>query len=281
MQIKDQSGVLFSKTYGCDLPQKAEKFRVQLEAFFDSLKFDDEKKTKLQEYLASMAGIRIQGKHTYNKADGVFYDFSEYMHNAAEVELFDFITHVANFLQKSRAIQNRDDWIQLVNMVFNTHNMNYCVLSCGSVQHKIDDAYQKSKFSTLECLSDEKFQSAQESVSKADHFLTKIQPDLIEAICNIFIGAENVFKILVDKNGFNKKKLLNWLDALSIDTANRDARRKVANSLFEWEHSCHQYRHGQSSKETITVPLEQATVIVSLGIAYIRWLVGLRQSQEN
>ena len=113
-------------------------------------------------------------------------------------------------------------------------------------------------------------------------FLTKVPPDTKMAVVNIFLAAENIFKLVIGTNSdltnssFEKgfRPIVQRLYAGKDQTANRSASSLVS-SAADWVDACHQYRHGQQDTNIVAPPMDLAIALVASGADHIRWMVSL------
>lgn len=253
------------------------RFRVQLQQSFQDT--FNSVTGEFARYLRATAGIQTPSGCG---STSIFYKWEEFFLECHLDDLLDVITHAAEFARTQRQFHLAERWVGCVNRALETRNMAYEVDDRGGVHHKIDTAFQRSTEMTLACLSAARFDAARGEAEAAFDFLTKVHPDTKMAVLNIFLAAENVFKLVIGTNSdlakgsFEKefRPIVGRLYAVKDQTANRSAGCLVS-SASDWVNACHQYRHGQQETEIVAPPMDLAIALVTTGADHIRWMVSL------
>ena len=105
------------------------------------------------------------------------------------------------------------------------------------------------------------------------------------AIRNTFDAIENLYKQMFPKvpqmNKINLQKHLKpVMERLFPGEKNKNARRsslKLLEALTDWVDGVHEYRHAPGAPEPLQPPEALTILVVSQGLAYLRWLAELRQ----
>jgi hypothetical protein len=113
--------------------------------------------------------------------------------------------------------------------------------------------------------------------------LSRTPPEAKSAVRSMFEAVEIVFKTMCPGpsrigDAEIKAHLIPKLDSIYPETTARQAATKLARSLAEWVNGAHFYRHGQTGKEPVEPPIEIATVLISEGSSFLRWLAVLHVS---
>lgn len=273
-------GQLFSDVYldRSEPVTDSERFRVQLFAAFQTAVAKNYY-YGFVERVRAVAGFDIS-KNYWSQSTEV--SLEKCFLGCSVVDLLDLITHVTKFLTSQGLHRNTKAWIALVNTAIKTQNVAYEIDAEGGMHRKYDLAFAKSRQLTLSCLSESKFEAAHEEIEKAFDCLTQVQPDTKLAVVNVFLAAENLFKIVTNSNknltNSEVEKTLRPVIQRSYATASSSAQQssgQLASSFASWVDACHPYRHGQKDVAITAPPIEIAITLVTAGADFIRWLAGL------
>lgn len=270
-------GQLFTEVYGDKGDPKGDdpRFRVQVSALVDQVLYSYSMQSKLAGVIRLRLGLEIPTGYEC-------YLFDKWVKSVALDDLFNVITLIAIFLRNTR---DQEKWLKGIGNALAQRNLNYEIDNRGGIHPLVDTVFQHAKRLTLAGLVGAEFAAAHEELEKAYDFLTqRDDPDTKMAVVNIFLAAENVFKLVFDTNASldeaiarrNIQALIQKLYA-SKDGATLRSAASTAESFAKWVNACHPYRHGHSEVETIAPPQELAITLVTTGSDFIRWLVELRR----
>lgn len=269
-------GQLFTKVYRDrgEAHHDDPRFRVQVhQAFCELLGKQD---FEAAQYLRGTAGIELPPQISS------YFQWETYFKKCSVEDLLDLITHIARFAEGLRPSSKRSNWVERVQQAIETHNMAFEIDVRGGMHHKVDAAFQRSAEMTLSCLADGKFEAARSEVEAALDFLTQTRPDPKMAVVNVFMAAENVFKLVAGtETALTKSSITQDLRRLcqkrsaDIDPVANRSINSLISSVGDWVDACHPYRHGQKDTGIVAPPIDLAIALVTTGIDHIRWMVSL------
>jgi len=155
----------------------------------------------------------------------------------------------------------------------------------GGVHPLIDAEFQRNRRATLASLTAPRYANVDHSFQAAFKRLTVQNFDTKAAIHDIFDASESLFKLMVAPRNPNltgssvesdPRPVVDRAFASSDDATKQTAGRALS-SFAKWADACHPYRHGQQSETIVAPPQELATVLISQGASFIRWLAGIDQ----
>lgn len=167
--------------------------------------------------------------------------------------------------------------------IFSEERVGYRIDDKGGVHFLIDPAFEQSRVATVSGLGRARYNSAREQFDAGFAALDQNPPDGKEAIRHTFFAVEGLFRLMFQNahqlsSGEVQKHLKPLVDARydkkkpAIYVAN-----KQLESLKNWIDAAHFYRHEPGTEEPAQPPIEIAVELVSLGAAWLRWLVSLDQ----
>ena len=275
-------GQLFTDVYRAkgEPVEDDSRFRVQALALFYTI-FNYREHGDIASFLMRRLGIEVPSSENYG---GISYDFDAWFKKCRADDFLNFITMIARVLD-GRPEQER--WISGISLALDQRNMKYELDDAGGVHFRIDAAFQHSKRLTLACLAGADFTAAHEELEKAFGYLTQIKPDTKMAAVNVFLAAENVFKLVAGtKSGLDEGEVGKTLTQLvqrvyaASDDATKQASSRLVQSFAKWASACHPYRHGQNEIELVAPPAEIAITLVTAGADFIRWLAELQRLKQ-
>jgi hypothetical protein len=176
-------------------------------------------------------------------------------------------------------------FIEDVRRIFNEENLAFEFDDLGGAHPIIDALYRTSAVATLRGLEGHKYAASKIDVESIDGYLMATPPDYRQGIRRIFSALENVFKMMYDDTHqlnakFAKDRLGKEVQALyaSQDTVSIASQKNIA-AFAEWINSAHFYRHEQGKPEPNQPAEELAILMISEGLAFLRWLIAIDQKR--
>jgi hypothetical protein len=169
--------------------------------------------------------------------------------------------------------------------MFREEQMAYEIDKDGGIHPLIDAEFQRNRHGALKSLSASRYENVQHDFEAAFRRLTVQDFDTKAAVRDIFDSAESLFKLMVSPRnpGLTGSTVDSDLRTVvdralaSADFATKQASGRTLSSFGKWADACHPYRHGQQSESIVAPPSELATLLLSQGASFIRWLAGLDQ----
>jgi hypothetical protein len=247
--------------------------------------------------------IRSQLSKLFTKTMGITgINFHDVVQKAPIDRLLSFITvlygaliqHAASF--HSNQYQQTMDRLAPAKLVssmaqlFQEEGMAYEIDNAGGVHPLVDAEFQHNRRDTLASLTSPRYANVDHAFQAAFKRLTVQSFDTKAAVRDIFDAAESLFKLMLAlrnpdlTGGAVKSDLRPVVDraVADSDTATKQASGRILSSFGKWADACHPYRHGQQSETIIAPPADLATLLLSQGASFIRWLAGLdRWLQAN
>ena len=182
--------------------------------------------------------------------------------------------------------QKAPDWLRRgVARVFREESMAYEIDEQGGVHPLVDSEFQRNRHETLISLASSRYTNVDHAYRAAFNRLTVQSFDTKAAVRDIFDAAESLFKLMAAPRNPNltgssvDSDLRPIVDRAlaSTDDATKQAAGKTLSSFGKWADACHPYRHGQQSETIVAPPPQLATLLISQGASFIRWLAGIDQ----
>jgi len=209
--------------------------------------------------------------------------FAEFFRKGQLIKLLDSITIICQSLSGYPHYSAR--WIEFVRRVFDEENLCYRVDDKGGVHYKIDEEFQRNRTSTVRYLDFSRYGAVRAAYDAAYNDFDEISPKSKEAIWNLFVAIEILFKLMMGDKKIPRltfKFVTEHLKPLVEKRyADNETALKVAlkylNSFCEWIDGAHNYRHGQKEEELNDPPLDIAVAMMASGTSSLRWLLELDQ----
>lgn len=213
--------------------------------------------------------------------EGLYIDWEDFLGFELR-DVLDCITLLHKYLILRNA--NTGAYIKHVRHVLAEEAMAYRLDDEGGVHPAIDTAYQIAQQTVIRSLGTQEFHAARQYIVRADDELLP-KGNTREAIRAIFDAVENVFKQCFPKAiSINKANIQNYLrphiDQLYLDNVARRTANKSIESLIDWVDAAHNYRHEPGHAEPVGPPDDLAVMIVSQGLAYVRWLADIKPDRD-
>nr|WP_321459666.1 hypothetical protein [uncultured Cohaesibacter sp.] len=172
------------------------------------------------------------------------------------------------------------DFIDQVNRIFREENTAYEVDQEGGVHPSIDGAYAGAKQAAIRGMNEARYALSLARINEVDAALMSSPPDYIKAIRAVFGANENLFKLMCGAARLDARsasdKLMRKLQAIYVDhpTMQRSS-AQILKSFGSWIDAAHHYRHEEGSEEPSQPDEDLAIALISEGMSFIRWLVGI------
>lgn len=217
------------------------------------------------------------------------YRYGDYWPSIMEkLELRDFLDTITvlyqtldNKFQPERSRVTRERLLQEAREIFEEEQIAYQIDDQGGVHLKIDAAFEGERASLISGLGDARYNNVRSNLDATFRALDETPPDYKGAVRAIFSAAEGLFKLIFSKplqmnTAEIQARLKPAIDRIYADNtpALRSSHKQVE-SLRDWVDGAHVYRHESGTEEPSPPPAETAVLIVSQGMAFIRWLVAI------
>jgi hypothetical protein len=169
--------------------------------------------------------------------------------------------------------------------IFAEENVRYRLDSQCGVHLAIDVEFECSMASVVAGLGNARYIAARNAFDAAQAAQDRAEPDFKEALRNVFLAVEVVFKAMFGTSGLSRHFIDKNLKPLMADlysdspTATKVAELYV-DGLSDWVSGLHEYRHGQPADTLPQPPLDLSVALMSSGVAYLRWLIGIDQTLQ-
>lgn len=208
----------------------------------------------------------------------------------AKMELRDFLDSLTvlyqalgNGFNPERTRVMRGRFLRDAREVFEEEQIAYRIDDEGGVHLKVDAAFEGERVSLISGLGSARYNNVRSNLDATFHALDETPPDYKRAVRAIFSAAEGLFKLSFQKplqmnTAEIQTRLKPAIDRIYADNtyALRSSQKQVE-SLRDWVDGVHFYRHEPGSEEPSPPPPETAILIVSQGMAFIRWLASIDQ----
>ena len=263
------TGKLYSAVYllSDNLSDDSSRFRKRLERLLSRF-MNDYMRKELGTLIEGRLGIKI----SRNQYDGSFRIPSFII----EAELQDVLDTITISAYLFRDPTHKEEWIKEVRDILAQQQMAYEIDDKGGIHPFVDAELSASKKATIAALSDSRLVTARERFQEACDLL---RSDSSSAIEKVFKATENIFKQIFDgsKNRLNAHGVRNDLKARfrSIYSQNGTATKvaeRMCESFAAWVDAAHNYRHDAGDQTPVATPFDIATLMVSQGAGYLRWM---------
>ena len=150
----------------------------------------------------------------------------------------------------------------------------------------IDGAFHAVRQAAIASLNGPRYEATAAMVEEVDRYLLEPHPDYITAIRSVFGACENLFKLMYEVPRLDAKTAR---DKLSIDHQSfyssypmlLRANAKSLAGFMEWIDAAHFFRHEQGSETSYQPTEEHAILMISQGLAFVRWLAIIDARKSN
>lgn len=149
----------------------------------------------------------------------------------------------------------------------------------GGIHPKVDEAFTLQRASVIAGLEGEGFRAAREYVDQCLGSLREQPPDGAEAIRDLFLAAENIFKqIFPDVDRLDQRTVGRKLKPLLSSSPDAQQLASMCAALTQWVNVGQDYRHEDGEPEMNQPSEDLTTLMVSVGFSQVRWLASIRRS---
>jgi len=211
-------------------------------------------------------------------AGGKRYHIEPFVEGCALRDFLDLISLIwGNFRDEGIV---RGYWLDECRRIFAEEHLRYVINDAGGVRFSADTEFERNVQATIQGLSHSSLNGALASYQHCLESLSRSPPEAKSAVRSMFEAIEIVFKTSCPGpprigNDEIKQYLIPKLNSIYFDPTAKQSAVKLARSLAEWVNSAHFYRHGQTGEEPVEPPFELATVLISEGSSFLRWLAVL------
>jgi hypothetical protein len=223
----------------------------------------------------------------HNKVEAE-YDFGwvRFFNGLTREDLLDIITVAATspeLVQRgtSKAL------IGEIERIFRETNAPYEIDALGGVHPRRDLAFSIQRASVVQGLDGPEYAPAREYVDECVKALRQSLPDGAEAIRDVFLAIENVFRQMFPDqqrltSGGVSARLRPFIEEIFPDgEVERAPYLQAASSFGCWIQASNGYRHEQPQPTVNQPPEELYTLLVTQGFSFLRWLTRLRKTQRD
>ena len=205
-----------------------------------------------------------------------YVDWKDFFENAELRDVFDSITIASSTFQGRR----EDQVVAECAQILREECVGYLMGEDNIVHPKVDDAFENSRQSVINSLTEKNYPAALLNLRQAEDALMANPMDGRAAIRGIFDVVENVVKVnLKGVTNLNVGVIKEHIFPLAQKSFEDDAVQKTIAAkqvelLKAWVDACHFFRH--AGKVNLTKPTDVTVIhLVSLGFSNARWLVEL------
>jgi hypothetical protein len=268
----DDSGKRFSLVYLTtdEALQDSERARVRVAWL---LNFIDINHERLVGQIQRELGVKVSYAGGGNK-----YHIGPFVENCKLRDFLDLISLVWTISQDDERIKRL--WIPECRRIFAEQHLRYVINDAGGVRFSADVEFERNVQTTIQGLGHSSLNGALASYEHCLESLSRTPAEAKSAVRSVFEAVEIVFKTLCPGpsrigDAEITKHLIPKLNSLYSDPTARQAALKLARSLADWVDGAHFYRHGQTGEEPVEPPIDLATVLISEGSSFLRWLAVL------
>ena len=184
-----------------------------------------------------------------------------------------------------KSFNRQDDFILQVNRIFQEENIAFTVDDEGGVHPVIDGAYAITKQAAILGMNNPRYALSLSRVNEVDTALMASPVNYIQAIRYIFGANENLFKLMFNTPRLDKRSAISKIESeinriyAGSPTMQRSS-FQILQSFGAWVDAAHHYRHEEGAEEPRQPDEELAIVLISEGLSFVRWLVGIDQKSQ-
>ena len=247
--------------------------------------------TGLAQYLERETGIPGPRR----TPPGAQYDetWIEYFQDLDRTTFLDNITHVIEFLVVIGSSQNlrkerlfysnlRSQLVATIARVFEETNTLLEVDGDGGIHPKVDTAFARQRISVVAGLDGESFTAAREYVDHCLSALREDPPDGAEAIRDLFLAAENIFKqMFPDVDRLDQRTVGRELKPVVRQMPDKKQLESMCAAFTQWVNVGQDFRHEIGRPEMNQPSEDLTTLMVTLGFSHIRWLASIQRRRDD
>ena len=252
----------------------SDRFRNRLSAYYLKLRINKVSETldyRFTGLLETELGIHVPSNSWGSNPEKVF--------EKGELrDVLDAITLLYLTLARDNIGRHANMWRDFVARVMREENIGLNVDECCIVHYHVDEEFERNRASTLVVLDGPIFANVRAAFEDAYRHLDSDPQDTKAAVRSMFEALEIVAKQLCP----GQKNLNRWLAQNTLkdtclatmpqDPTERTVSSGMFDSLGEWVHALHSYRHGQPADIPVAPSLELATYALSTGSSHLRML---------
>ena len=241
----------------------------------------------LARYLERETGIAGPNRMT----SGAGYDIAwiEYFQGLDRTTFLDNITRVIVFLAEASSsrryrIENysRSQLVATFARVFEETNILLEVDEKGGIHPKIDTAFSRQRISVIAGLEGKSFTAAHEYVDQCLSALREEPPDGAEAIRDLFLAAENIFKqMFPDVDRLDQRMVGKKLKPVVKQLPDAKQLESMCAAFTQWVNVGQDFRHEDRQSKMNQPSEDLTTLMVTLGFSHIRWLASFNRRREE
>lgn len=264
------SGEFFSRQYlrPTELLRDSVRFRKRLEGFF----FD----RIAQSYGHAIAKLMLRelGVQVPIYASG--YYWVGFFEDAELRDVLGIITAAFRVASENNS-SVAATWLTFCSRALDEEAMGYRVDQAGGVHYLVDAEFDRSIVSTIPALELPVFAHAKDSIGRLMSALDK-GPDTLNALRSCWDANENVFKLVFEgkppRLTESELKLYEPRLRQRYENTALNSASQMKEAFAKWVTAMHQYRHAPHSTEPSPPPLDLAVLMISQGLAFLRWQAG-------
>jgi hypothetical protein len=193
----------------------------------------------------------------------------------------DFLGAVTLVFRLLQSRQRSSAYIQEMRDIFQQEGLHYRIDDKGGVHYLIDEEFSRVIDTTLLGLGAPRFAAARMALETGMAALETNPKSGKAFIRGVFEAAESTFLVLIADSNVNRlnedganRLLKPILVARYRDVPEAEAKiSRVLDVFNRWIKAAHPYRHGAAFEEIHEAPLDEAVLLASTGMAFIRYMV--------
>jgi hypothetical protein len=202
-------------------------------------------------------------------------------YDAAEIrDVLDSITTIRSVLIRRRRYELKDILVNAAARIFDEEHLAYKVGNDGIIRPFIDAEFDANRASAIEALSQPRFQEARSDFEAAFQHLRNGEGKA--ALRMMFPAVETAAKVLflgrfatLSPNEVERHIKPVVLTRYAGNQPAINAGRLLLDGMKDWINAAQPYRHGQHQEEPAEPPLDFVVAHLSVGAAYLRWMIEL------
>lgn len=200
-----------------------------------------------------------------------------YFSKISVTEMLDTITVLSNEIFNKYRDSDAKRFISEIHRILTEENLAFRIDELGSLHPLIDAAFSSNQEAAINALNGPRYTATAALIKEIDRSLLKQPIDYKAAIRAIFGANENLFKLMSGKIRLDSRSADEFLSKsvekfCAGDETQASVARKMIEGFKSWINAAHYYRHEEGVQEPSEPNPDLAIMMISQGIAFLRWL---------
>lgn len=197
-----------------------------------------------------------------------------------ECEVRDFLGSITLVFRLLRPRREGDAYLNEMRDIFRQEGLHYRIDDSGGVHYLVDEEFSWVTEVTIQGLGSQRFTGARQALEEGLKALSAENLSGKGLVRGVFEAAESTFLVLAADAQVNRlnegavEKHLKPMLMARYDGVpeSEDKVTRVLDTFNRWVKAAHPYRHGAAFEDVHEAPLDEAVLLASTGMAFIRYM---------